>query len=337
MAIRIAWMKGDGIGPEISEAALSVLDELSRMYSITYEVKFYDLGDESLLKRGTALPQDTIDGISSSDVAVKGPVGESALESIVALRQRFDLFANIRPVRSYKGVPHLKEIDVVIVRENTEDLYKGIEFTAGKAAFALKVITEEGTRRIARVAAQYAYNRRKLVTVVHKANVLRASDGLFRRVSMEELKGLGLQVNERYVDAMAMALIRDPENYDVLLTPNMYGDILSDEAAQIAGGLGFAPSANIGEKHSLFEPVHGSAPDIAGKGIANPYSMILVVGMMLNHIGVRQNDKRLAEASLRLERAVENAISNGSLTPDVGGKKKTLDVAKDIISALRSS
>lgn len=335
MAIKIAWMKGDGIGPEISEAALRVLEELARKHSISYEVRFYDLGDESLKMRGTPLPSDTVEGIAKADAAIKGPVGESAMDSIVALRQKFDLYANVRPVKSYRNVPHVKDIDLVIVRENTEDLYKGIEFSIGSSAFAIKVISEGGTRRIARFAGQYALRRRKQVTVVHKANVMRVTDGLFRRVSLEELKGLGVQVNERYVDAMAMALVRDPENYDVLLTPNMYGDILSDEAAQVAGGLGFAPSANIGESHSLFEPVHGSAPDIAGKGIANPYSMILAVGMMLSHLGERRGDRALLGASSDLEAAVERAVASGSLTPDVGGSKKTLEVAEDIVMQLR--
>ncbi|MEM0123913.1 MAG: isocitrate/isopropylmalate family dehydrogenase, partial [Conexivisphaerales archaeon] len=237
MKYRIAWMKGDGVGPEISDAAIEVLDSIQERFSIKFDVIFYDLGDRSKVVRGSALPDDTIEGIKSSDAAIKGPVGESAFESIVAVRQKLDLYANIRPARSYEGIPHVGKIDAIIVRENTEDLYKGIEFEVQGVATSLRIISEKATRRIAKVAAAYAMKRRKHVTVVHKANVLRVSDGLFRRVALEELRNSDLMVDEKYVDAMSMALIRNPEQFDVILTPNVYGDILSDEASQIAGGL----------------------------------------------------------------------------------------------------
>ncbi len=335
MKYRIAWMKGDGIGPEISDAALEVLNSIQESYPISFDIIFYDLGDASKAKRGSALPDDTIDGIRSSDAAIKGPVGESAFESIVAIRQKLDLYANIRPARSYEGVPNAGKIDAVIVRENTEDLYKGIEFEVQGVATSLRIISERATRRIARVAASYAAKRRKHVTVVHKANVLRISDGLFRRVALEELGQYGLTVDEKYVDAMSMALIRNPSDFDVILTPNVYGDILSDEASQIAGGLGFAASANIGDPNSLFEPVHGSAPDIAGKGIANPYSMIMSISMMLNHLGISRSDSDALRASESISSAVEKSIKGGILTPDAGGRLTTLEVGKELAKRVK--
>ena len=335
MKYRIAWMKGDGIGPEISDAALEVLNSIQESFQISFEVNFYDLGDSSKVKRGSALPDDTLNGIRLSDAAIKGPVGESAFESIVAIRQKLDLYANIRPARSYEGLPNAGKIDVIIVRENTEDLYKGIEFEVEGVAASLRIISEKATRRIARVAASYALKRKKHVTVVHKANVLRVSDGLFRRVALEELGKYDLAVDEKYVDAMSMALIRNPSDFDVILTPNVYGDILSDEASQIAGGLGFAASANIGDSNALFEPVHGSAPDIAGKGIANPYSMIMCISMMLNHLGISRSDNIALSASEALSSVVEKSIKDGIITPDAGGRLKTFEVGKEIAKRVK--
>jgi 3-isopropylmalate dehydrogenase len=335
MKYRIAWMKGDGIGPEISEAAMEVLNSIQETFAVKFDVKFYDFGDRSRAERGSALPEDTLEGIKSSDAAIKGPVGESAFESIVTVRQKLDLYANIRPARSYEGIPSTMKIDAVIVRENTEDLYKGIEFEVQGVATSLRIISERATRRIAKVAAQYAIKRKRHVTIVHKANVLRVSDGLFRRVAMDELSKSGLNVDEKYVDAMSMALIRNPEQFDVILTPNVYGDILSDEASQIAGGLGFAASANIGDSNALFEPVHGSAPDIAGKGVANPYSMIMSLSMMLNHIGISRSDSDALMASSAISLAVEKSIKEGILTPDAGGKLRTKDVGRELAKRVK--
>ncbi len=335
MTYKVAWIKGDGIGPEISEVALKVLSLIGDLFNIPWEVKFYEMGDETKKRLGTALPKETVEGIKASDIAIKGPVGESAFETIVYLRQTLDLYANIRPAKSYEGIPYVRSMDIVIVRENTEDLYKGIEFVVDGTAVALKIITERGTRRIARVAASYALSRRKKVTIVHKANVMRVTDGLFRDVAKDELLKAGLQVDEKYVDAMSMALIRNPSDFDVVLTPNVYGDILSDEAAQIAGGLGLAASANLGDKYNLFEPVHGSAPDIAGKGIANPYSMLNVLSLALEHIWLTKKDGRAREAKVALDRAVESSIKKGYLTPDVGGKFKTWEVGSYVESELK--
>ena len=335
MTYKVAWIKGDGIGPEISEVALKVLSLIGDLFNIAWEVKFYEMGDETKKRLGTALPKETVEGIKASDIAIKGPVGESAFETIVYLRQTLDLYANIRPAKSYEGIPYVRSMDIVIVRENTEDLYKGIEFVVDGTAVALKIITERGTRRIARVAASYALSRKKKVTIVHKANVMRVTDGLFRDVAKDELLKAGVQVDEKYVDAMSMALIRNPSDFDVVLTPNVYGDILSDEAAQIAGGLGLAASANLGDKYNLFEPVHGSAPDIAGKGIANPYSMLNVLSLALEHIWLTRKGGRAREAKVALDRAVESSIKKGYLTPDVGGKFKTWEVGSYVESELK--
>ncbi len=324
----IAWIEGDGIGPEISEAALKVLRAVEEKYSLSFDVKFYDAGDECEEKRGVALPEDTIEGIRKADVSIKGPVGETAADVIVRLRQMFDLYANIRPAKNYPGLPAVKDIDIVIVRENTEGLYKGLEYEVDGAAFGIRVITERATRRIAREAARQASTRRKKVTVVHKANVLRRTCGLFARVAKEELSKYDLEFNEMYVDAASMALIRDPERFDVILTTNMFGDILSDEAAQVAGGLGMAASGNIGDEMALFEPVHGSAPDIAGRGIANPYSMILSMRMMLSWLGERKDDERLREAASDIERTVIRALQTEVKTPDLGGTLKTGEVGQ---------
>lgn len=324
----IAWIKGDGIGPEISEAALEVLEALERKYSLSLDIKFYDAGDECKERRGIPLPEDTIEGIRKADASIKGPVGETAADVIVRLRQMFDLYANIRPAKSYPGLPAIKDIDLVIVRENTEGLYKGFEFEIEGAAFGIRVITERASRRIARVAAEQAINRRRKVTIVHKANVLKKTCGLFVRVAKEELSRYNVEVDEMYVDAASMALIRDPGRFDVILTTNLFGDILSDEAAQVAGGLGMAASANVGDQMAIFEPVHGSAPDIAGKGIANPYSMILSVKMMLSWLAKRNGDRKLEEAATNLEDAVLKGLKLGVKTPDLGGRLTTKGVGQ---------
>ncbi|MEM4971353.1 MAG: isocitrate/isopropylmalate dehydrogenase family protein [Sulfolobales archaeon] len=326
MMYRIAWIKGDGIGPEISEATLNVIYTAERIYGVSFEILFYDAGDECLKRRGTPLPEETIEGIKRADASIKGPVGETAADVIVRLRQMLDLYANIRPVKSYQGVKSIGQVDLVIVRENTEDLYKGYEFEVGDAVVALRIISEKASRRIARVAGELAINRRRHVTIVHKANVLRKSCGLFLRVAREELSRYNVIVRDMLVDAASMALIRDPESFDVILTTNMFGDILSDEAAQVAGSIGLAPSGNMGDGIAIFEPVHGAAPDIAGKGIANPYAMILSAAMMFEWLGRRKSDKRLIDMSKALERAVEIAIVRGCKTPDIGGDMKTAEV-----------
>jgi len=335
MVYRIAWMKGDGIGEEISGAALKALKAIEAATPLRFDIAFYDMGDACKKRTGEALPSETISGIMGADAAIKGPVGETAAETIIRLRQALDLYANLRPVSNYPGVPCVRPVDILIVRENTEDLYKGWEFPTEGAVLSIRVISALATSRVARVAAEYARERKGKITIVHKANVLRKSDDLFRRTAREEIEKVGgITVDEMYVDAMSMALIRNPEDYDVILTTNMYGDILSDEAAQVAGGLGFAPSANVGERAALFEPAHGSAPDIAGKGIANPYSMVLSLGMMLYWLGRRRDDREALRASGAIEETVRRMTGGGFLTRDAGGARSTAEVGDTLKSGL---
>jgi len=329
MKYRIAWIPGDGIGPEISEAAIKFLNALQNRFSLNLDISFYPAGDGCKASYGMPLPEETIQGVKNSDAAIKGPVGETAADVIVKLRQMFDLYANIRPAKSYANLPYVKNIDLVIVRENTEDLYVGKEFEVNGGAVALRVITEKASRRIAKIAAELALLRRKKVTIAHKANVMKKTCGLFVRSVKEELaKYPELFVNEVYVDAASMMLIRNPEVFDVIVTTNLFGDILSDEAAQVAGGLGMAASANIGASKALFEPVHGSAPDIAGKGIANPYSMILSCKMMFEWISNKYNDEDLKKAASFIEQVCAEALSNGIKTPDLAGEFTTDQVAE---------
>jgi len=323
MPYKVLIIPGDGIGPEVVDAALYVIKAAAERFGVELEMKMAEAGDVALRKYGVAMPQETLKLADAADIIFKGPIGESAYDVTSLIRMRYTLYANIRPVKNLPGVPALKEIDCVFVRENVEDVYVGAEYRVGGVAIALKIITEEGTRRIARVAKRYAEMRRRKVTVVHKANVLRVVDGLFRDVALEELREL--EVDQMYVDAAAMELVRNPARFDVVLTTNQYGDILTDLAAQVAGGIGLAPSGNIGDAKAMFEPVHGAAFDIAGKGIANPIAAILSGAMMFEWIGRK-------EAADAIRFAVEKSIEKDVKTPDIGGRNTTLEVGKYISS-----
>lgn len=325
---RISVITGDGIGPEIVPVATSLLEAVLDRMGVSVEFRYYPAGDQALKTVGSALPEETLKAVGGSDATLKGPVGETARDVIVTLRQYYDLYVNLRPAKTYEGVDSIKPgVDLVIVRENTEDLYVGYEFEVPGAAIALKVITERSSRRVAEYAFRLAARRRRKLTVVHKSNVLKLADGLFARVARETSKAFPeVEFGEMYVDAMAMALVKSPEEFDVILTPNLYGDILSDEAAQVVGGLGLAPSANIGDERAIFEPVHGSAPDIAGKGVANPYAIVLSTVLMTRWLGERKNDDRLIEASKFIDDAVRKLLRMGVKTPDLGGRYKTTQV-----------
>ncbi len=326
MRYKIALIRGDGIGPEQSEATLQVLLKLKEIVDLDFEVVEAEAGDRCKEKLGTPLPDETIKILRSSHACLKGPVGETAADVIVKLRQMFDLYANVRPAKSLPNVPSLKpNIDLVIVRENTEGLYRGYEYYLDGVAIAIRVITKRGCERIARYAFELAKRRRKKVAAVHKANVMRVTCGLFAKTCREVSEEYpDVSYSEMYIDAAAMNLIRRPEEFDVLVTTNMFGDILSDEAAQVVGGLGLAPAANIGEDFAIFEPVHGCAPDIAGKGIANPTSLILSAAMMFNWLAEKYSDEKCLKASRLIEKAIEKTLEEGKvLTTDLGGRAST--------------
>jgi 3-isopropylmalate dehydrogenase len=325
MPYKVLVIPGDGIGPEVVDAALEVVNAAARRFGVDLEVKTAEAGDVALRKHGVAMPPEALKLADAADIIFKGPIGESAYDVTSLIRMRYTLYANIRPVKNLPGVPAVREIDCVFVRENVEDVYVGAEYKVGDVAVALKVITGQGTRRVARVARRYAEMRRRKVTVVHKANVLRVVDGFFRDVALEELGGL--EVDQMYVDAAAMELVRNPARFDVVLTTNQYGDILTDLAAQVAGGIGLAPSGNIGDSKAMFEPVHGAAFDIAGKGIANPIATILSAAMMFEWIGGK-------DAAAAIRRAVEKSIENNVKTPDIGGKSTTAEVGRYIATVI---
>lgn len=332
MTCNITLIPGDGIGPEVIKAARIVLEASG--VKINWEI--VEAGEEVIQKFGTPLPNYVIDSIKKNKVALKGPIttpiGTGFRSVNVALRQTLKLYANIRPVKSYKGVPsRYSDIDLVIVRENTEDLYAGIEHKIGEdAAESIKIITRKASERIARFAFKLTKReKRKKVTVVHKANIMKYTDGLFlecvRKVSQEYPE---IVFEEMIVDAMSMKLVQVPNNYDVLVMPNLYGDILSDLAAGLVGGLGVVPGANIGDKEAVFEPVHGSAPKHKGKFVANPTATILAGVMMLKYLGE-------SKAADRVEKAVVKALEEGKyLTRDLGGNTGTVEYAKAVIDAM---
>jgi 3-isopropylmalate dehydrogenase len=271
---------------------------------------------------------------------LKGPVGETAADVIVKLRLMFDLYANLRPLKAYPAAAAARpDIDMIFVRENTEDVYKGQEFTIGTdTTVCLRVITRRNCERIAKKAFETARlrNGKKKVTAIHKANVMRVTDGLFASVCREVSKRYpDIAFNELYVDAAAMRLIKEPQEFDVLCTCNMFGDILSDEAAQLIGGLGMAPGANVGDNFALFEPIHGSAPTRVGKQTANPLSEILAAKMMLDWLGERYKDTKCIKAAVAIDDAVVKTLRDGNTVPDLGGNKTTLGMAEAIAEVIR--
>ena len=335
---KISLITGDGIGPELSDSAISVLNTIQEKYGIGFEISKLIAGDKALEQTGKALPDDVIETIKNSDVCLKAPVGESAADVIVVLRRMLDLYANIRPSKSYPHMPALRDdIDMVIVRENTEDLYTGKEFSLGDSAVALRIISESASKRIAKYAFETAKQRNsmKKVTCVHKSNVMRVTDGLFAKACIEVSKDYPeIKFEEMYVDACAMNLIRQPEKFDVVVTTNLFGDILSDESSQVVGGLGMAPAANLGDTFALFEPVHGAAFDIAGQNIANPSSFLLSIKMMLDWRGAKHNDQKCFEMAKKLESTIFDLVKSGIKTKDIGGDKTTIEFTKQITDNL---
>ena len=321
---KIAVIPGDGIGKEVMEATISVLDALD----INFDYNYALAGDECYEEKGTPLPQETIDIIRESDACLFGAAGESAADVIVKLRQELKMYANLRPIKAYPSTNSLFDnIDFMIVRENTEGLYiAGEEKETDDGAIARRIITREAEERIINYAFKYAKNNNKhKVTAVHKANVLKKSDGLFKKIFYEVGENYpDIEKEDFYVDATAMYLITQPQNFEVIVTTNLFGDILSDEGAGLVGGLGLIPSANIGENGALFEPVHGSAPDIAGQGKANPIAMMLSAIMMLRHLGENA-------AVDKFDAAILKVLNQGNvLTEDLGGSSSTMEITLEI-------
>lgn len=332
MAYSITLIPGDGIGPEVAESAKKVLEATG----VAIEWHEVEAGGEVVAKYGTPIPEYVFNSIRRDRVALKGPVttpvGEGFRSVNVILRKELDLYACVRPVKSLPGVPSRFEgVDLVVIRENTEDLYSGIEYlmVPGVAA-SIKVITEKASLRIARFTFEYARaHHRKKVTVVHKANIMKISDGLFLEACRKVRRNYPeIDYEERIVDAVAMQLIKNPQEFDILLTENLYGDIISDLCAGLVGGLGVVPGANIGDDCAVFEAVHGSAPDIAGRGIANPIALILSGALMLRYLGEK-------EAADRVEEAVRGVLAEGKVrTPDLGGSSTTQEVTEALVNYL---
>ena len=336
----IALIIGDGIGSELTASAKMVLESINDNYSkIKFKISEVDAGDNAFNRFGKALPDFSLDTIKKSDVCLKGPVGETAADVVIVLRRMFDLYANVRPAKSYPNIKNLAEnVDLVTIRENTEDVYLGWEFNIDEnTVIALRKTTERASRRIAEYAFKIARlrNRKKKVVIVHKANVLRKGDGLFantcRSVANEYRD---VECSEMYIDACAMNLIRNPQDFDVILTTNLFGDILSDEAAQVVGGLGMGPAANIGNSFALFEPVHGAAFDIAGKNIANPSSILLSTKMMLEWLADRYNDRDAFKIGQRIEEIIISLLKQNKKTMDMGGNLSTMDFTKLVASSM---
>lgn len=331
-AHRICLLPGDGIGPEVIGAARRVLEALP----VQFEWAEGEIGFGAYQRCGSPLPEATLEKVRASEATLFGAVTTPPdipgyFSPILRLRKTFDLYANLRPIRSIPNPISRQGIDMVIVRENTEGLYSGIERLEedGARAVTERVITRRGSQRIARAAFELARKRgASKVTVVHKANVLRQTCGLFRRTALElAAEYPDLEVQELLVDTCAMELIRAPEQFRVIVTTNLFGDILSDEASMLVGGLGLAASGNLGEGAAVFEPVHGSAPKLVGTGQANPLATLLSAAMMLEHLGE-------GKQAGRLRAAVEQVIATGQVTPDLGGTLHTEQVVDAVIQVL---
>ncbi len=327
----VTLIPGDGIGPEITSVVVEIFEHMN--VPISWDL--VEAGEKVIEKYGTPLPDYVIDSIKKNKVALKGPIttpiGKGFRSVNVTLRERLNLYANLRPIKSLEGLnSKYNNVDLVVVRENTEGLYKGIEYKIDDTACAVRVITKNASENIAYFVFKYAKeNKRKKVTAVHKANILKITDGLFlesiRKVASEYPE---IEYEEKIVDNMSMQLVLNPEKYDVIVAPNLYGDILSDLAAGLIGGLGLAPAANIGEDAAIFEAVHGSAPDIANKGIANPIALLSSSIMLLDYL-------KLNELAKKLENAISATVKDIEvLTPDLGGKGNIESMKNKIISFL---
>jgi isocitrate dehydrogenase (NAD+) len=329
----ITLIPGDGIGPEVAEATRRVIDASG--VAIAWDEQ--NAGAGVIARCGSPLPAAVLESIKKNRVALKGPittpVGTGFRSVNVSLRKELDLYANVRPCKTYAGIAsRYSDIDLVIVRENTEDLYAGIEHMVGDdAAESIKIITRKGSERIVRYAFEYAVReKRRKVTAVHKANIMKCTDGLFLNVARAVAAEYpAIEFEDMLVDAMCMKLVQTPMQYDVLVLPNLYGDIVSDLCSGLVGGLGVAPGVNIGRNMALFEPVHGSAPDLAGRNMANPTAMLLSSVLMLRHIDE-------SPAADMLEAAIATVLKEGKeVTADLGGKASTIQYADAVIAKMK--
>jgi len=327
----VTLIPGDGIGPEIISVVVEIFEHMNA--PISWDL--VEAGEKVIEKYGTPLPDYVIDSIKKNKIALKGPIttpiGKGFRSVNVTLREKLNLYANLRPIKSLEGlITKYDNVDLVVVRENTEGLYKGIEYKIDDTACTVRVITKNASEKIAYFVFKYAKeNKRKKVTAVHKANILKITDGLFLEATRKVAKEYSeIEYEEKIIDNMSMQLVLNPEKYDVIVAPNLYGDILSDLAAGLIGGLGLAPAANIGEDAAIFEAVHGSAPDIANKGIANPIAILNSSIMLLNYL-------KLNELAEKLQNAISATIKDiDSLTPDLGGKGNIESIKNKIISFL---
>lgn len=330
---KITLIPGDGIGPEVSNAMTRVVEASG----VDIEWDLVEAGQAVIEEYSTPLPQHVIDTIKNNKIAIKGPIttpiGGGFRSVNVTLRQELDLYANLRPVKSFKGIKsRYEDIDLVIVRENTEDLYAGIEHKLGDyGAESIKIITRGASERIADFAFKYARdNKRNKVTAIHKANIMKLSDGLFLDVYRQVASKYNIDYDDMIVDAASMNLVMTPENFDVMVMPNLYGDILSDLCAGLVGGIGIVPGANIGKDYAVFEAVHGSAPQIAGKNIANPTALIQSAVMMLRYL-------REYEKAGKIEDSLTKVFLEGKvLTADLGGKATTEEFTDEVCRVLES-
>lgn len=355
MSTSILVLPGDGIGPEITPATIAVLEAADRALGLDLEFETHDIGLKSLAESGTTLTDATMARIPEVDGVVLGPVShydyppraEGGINPSAELRTVFELFANVRPCRSREGLTILREpMDLVIVRENTEGFYSDRNMYAGAGEFmpdenlalSVRKVSAAACERVARAAFELAQTRRKKVTAVHKANVLKLSDNLFlREVRKVAAEYPGIELEELIVDATAALLIRKPSRFDVIVTTNMFGDILSDEASELTGSLGLGGAINAGTDICVAQAQHGSAPDIAGRGIANPTSLILSAAMLLDWIGQRKNDAKLIEAGHLITRAVDRVLDNpDTRTSDIGGPLGTEDFTRAVIDTMTS-
>ncbi|MFG0296941.1 MAG: isocitrate/isopropylmalate dehydrogenase family protein [Maioricimonas sp. JB045] len=336
---RAVLIPGDGIGPEVTGAVLRVLQAAGA----PLEWEEHVAGVTALERGEDVLPEETVDAIRRLGVALKGPcttpVGEGFTSVNVQLRKRLNLYAAVRPVRSLDGVKtRFEDVDLVIIRENTEGLYSGVENqVTDDVVMSMKVATETACTRIARWAFRYATRRdRKKITVFHKANIMKVTDGLFLRCAREIHKAEypNIEYDEVIIDAGCMKLVQNPGQFDVLLLENLYGDVVSDLCAGLVGGLGVVPGANIGEEQAVFEAVHGSAPDIAGQGVANPLALLMSAVMLLNYLAETRGDDVCREVAGRIRVAYDRALADGAKTRDLGGELGTDTFADAIIERL---